>query len=67
MRQRGVVAGLVAIAIEETERANRLRAAYPCVSAVARGSRWQADCNAQRLASFDDYRAEDVFPRVAGA
>ncbi len=61
-RQGGVIAGMLAIAIEENERTNGYRAAFPCVSAVVQGSRWQAECNAQRLSSFDSYRPELAFP-----
>jgi hypothetical protein len=28
------------------------------------GSRWQAECNAQKLESFKSYRPELVFPAV---
>lgn len=62
-RQKGVVAGLVAIAIEENPRTNAYRKAYPCVSAVVAGSRWQTECNAQTLSSFDSYQPERAFPR----
>ena len=55
---------LLAIAIEETTRANALRAKYRAVSAVVPGSRWQAECNAQRLSSFDDYAPEMAFPAL---
>lgn len=62
-RQGGVVAGLLAIAIEENARTAQYRNSYPCVSAVVPGSRWQAECNAQRLSSFDSYTPELAFPR----
>ena len=62
-QQGGEVAGMVAIAIEETERANALRARFPAVSAVVQGSRWQAECNAQTLSSFADYKPEMAFPK----
>lgn len=61
-RQKGEVAGLVAVAIEETEQSADLRARYPCFSAVVPGSRWQSECNAQALSSFDGYRPEMAFP-----
>ncbi len=61
-RQGGVVAGLLAIAIEENERTNSYRKTYPCISAVVPGSRWQAECNAQTLTSFDSYKPEIAFP-----
>ena len=62
-QQGGHVAGIVAIAIEETERANALCARFPTASAVVRGSKWQAECNAQFLSSFDDYKPEMAFPK----
>lgn len=61
-RQGGVVAGLLAIAIEENQRTNAYREAYPCISAVVPGSRWQEECNAQTLSSFDSYKPEIAFP-----
>ena len=61
-RQKGVVAGLVAVAIEENERTDHYRATYPCISAVLPGSRWQTECNAQTLSSFKAYRPEFAFP-----
>lgn len=61
-RQEGVVAGMVAIAIEENDRTDGYRRNYPCVSAVVPGSRWQTECNAQRLSSFGSYEPERAFP-----
>ena len=61
-QQDGEVAGVVAIAIEETDRANALCARFPAISAVVRGSRWQAECNEQTLSSFADYKPELAFP-----
>lgn len=63
-RQQGKVAGMVAIAIEENERTAGYRDSYPCISAVMPGSTWQAECNAQTLSSFADYRPEAVFPKI---
>lgn len=62
-RQKGEIAGLVAIAIEDTERATGLRQVYRCASAVVPGSSWQTECNAQTLSCFQDYRPEMAFPR----
>ncbi len=61
-RQEGVVAGLVAIAIETNPRTEGYRARYPCISAVVPGSRWQAECDAQTLSSFAGYDPAAVFP-----
>lgn len=63
-RQKGIVAGLAAIAIEENARTKGYRATYPCVSAVVPGSKWQTDCNAQTLSSFAGYTAQSAFPRA---
>jgi adenine phosphoribosyltransferase len=65
-RQQGIVAGIAAIAIEHTPRANLLRDTYPCVAAVVPGSYWQRECNAQTLSSFADYRPEMAFPKATG-
>ncbi|MGB0853486.1 MAG: phosphoribosyltransferase family protein [Pikeienuella sp.] len=61
-RQKGVVAGMAAVAIEENERTDGYRKAYPCASAVIPGSRWQTECNAQSLSSFKNYSPEAAFP-----
>ena len=61
-RQSGVVAGLVAIAIEDNARTRAYRETYPCVSAVVPGSKWQEECNAQTLSSFAHYEAKNAFP-----
>jgi len=62
--QQGVVAGIVAIAIEENARTLAYRAKYPCVSAVVPGSNWQTECNAQSLQSFNHYDASATFPNA---
>ena len=61
-RQEGRVAGLVAVAIESTERTAAFRENYRCVSAVLPGTRWQRECDAQFLSSFAGYRPEQAFP-----
>lgn len=61
-RQNGVVAGILAIAIEENERTSSFRKRFPCIAAVVPGSKWQTECNAQTLSSFADYRPELAFP-----
>ncbi|MFT5652002.1 MAG: adenine phosphoribosyltransferase [Yoonia sp.] len=63
-RQQGVVAGLVAIAIEDNDRTRGYRDAYPCITAVVPGSKWQAECNRQTLSSFASYQAQSAFPRA---
>jgi len=61
-RQGGIVAGLTAIAAEANEQTDGYRTAYKVVTAVMQQSTWQAECNAQRLSSFDSYDAERTFP-----
>ncbi len=63
-RQKGVVAGLVAVAIEENERTKGYRNSYPCAAAVVPGSRWQTECNAQELSSFKAYSPVSAFPQT---
>ena len=63
-RQGGTVVGIAAVAIEENAATNAYRAKYRCVAGVQQGSRWQAECNAQRLSSFQSYRPELAFPRI---
>ncbi|MEM8776078.1 MAG: phosphoribosyltransferase family protein [Pseudomonadota bacterium] len=61
-RQKGIVSGLVAIAAEETPRATQLRNRFPTVTAILTGTRWQDECNAQFLSSFESYNPEQAFP-----
>jgi adenine phosphoribosyltransferase len=61
-RQGGVVAGMVAIAMEDNTQTQAYRAAYPVVTAVMPGSHWQTEANAQDLSSFASYAPERTFP-----
>jgi adenine phosphoribosyltransferase len=63
-RQGGIVTAIAAVAIEENPVTDGYRHKYRCVSGVVPGSRWQAECNAQRLSSFDSYKPEFAFPAV---
>jgi adenine phosphoribosyltransferase len=63
-RQQGIVAGLVAIAMEDNDKTASYRQHYPCVTAVQPGTELQQQCNRQRLDSFDSYTADMAFPRV---
>ena len=63
-RQKGMVAGLVAIAIEDTPRALEYRQTYRCAAAVVPGSRWQEECNAQYLSCFESYESSMAYPRI---
>jgi adenine phosphoribosyltransferase len=64
-RQGGKVVALAAVAIEENPVTDAYRGRYRCVSGVVQGSRWQRECNAQKLSSFERYRPELVFPAIA--
>ncbi|WP_317056439.1 phosphoribosyltransferase family protein [Roseovarius rhodophyticola] len=61
-RQKGVVAGLVAIAMEDTPRASVLRDTHTVVTAIQPATKWQEECNEQTLSSFASYDARDAFP-----
>lgn len=61
-RQKGTVAGLVAIAMEDTERALKLRNTYPIVTAIQPGTPWQDEVNSQTLSSFETYDPKLAFP-----
>ena len=61
-RQKGTVTALVAIAMEDTERALKLRDRFPVVTAIQPGTRWQDECNAQDLSSFATYDPSKAFP-----
>ena len=61
-QQSGIVAGLVAIVIEECTKTREYRKKYKCVSAVLPGTEWQRQANAQYLESFEDYSPELAFP-----
>lgn len=61
-QQKGKVAGLVAIVMEENEQTNAYRENYPCVTAVLPGTELQRQCNAQYLESFKTYKPEAAFP-----
>jgi adenine phosphoribosyltransferase len=63
-RQGGIVVGLAAVAIEDNDVTRAYRTKYRCVSGVVPGSRWQTECNAQKLSSFANYKPEMVFPKI---
>lgn len=61
-RQQGVVAGLVAIAMESNAQTADYLQRFPCVTAVVRDSPWQQQCDNQMLDSFKNYKPEMAFP-----
>lgn len=61
-QQAGLVAGMVAIVIEDNETTRAYRDKYHCVSAILPGTPWQEQANAQTLDSFKHYKPELAFP-----
>lgn len=61
-RQKGTVAGLAAVVIEDNEQTAQYRQKYKCVSAVLPDTEWQRQANAQYLESFKSYKPEHAFP-----
>lgn len=61
-QQQGVVAGMVAIVMEENEKTKAYRESYHCVTAILPGTELQRQCNAQFLESFNAYDPELAFP-----
>ena len=62
-QQRGLVKGVIALAIEENDNTKKLRNDYKCFSAVVPGSEWQKQCNEQYLQSFKSYKPNMAFPK----
>ena len=60
--QKGIVAGLACVCMEENERTQKLRQNYKCSTAVLPGTEIQEQCNNKTLKSFDDFKPADVFP-----
>lgn len=63
-QQKGKVAGIVSIVIEECKRTNEYRKKYKCISAIQPGTEWQKQANAQYLESFKNYNPEAAFPNA---
>lgn len=61
-QQQGVVAGMVAIVMEDNQQTKQYREKYPCVTAILPGTELQKQCNAQYLSSFADYKPQQAFP-----
>lgn len=64
-QQKGIVAGMVAVVIEENDVTNRYRQKYKCITAIQPGTEWQRQSNAQFLESFKEYRPEMAFPTAS--
>ena len=57
-----IIAGIVAIVIEENQLTNQYRTLYKCVSAILPNSNWQSQANGQFFESFDSYDPTSAFP-----
>ena len=65
-RQEGIVAGLVAIAMESNDKTDEYRECFPCITAVRPNTELQTQCDRQSLDSFKAYKPEMAFPRLLG-
>ena len=61
-QQKGSVAGMVAIVMEDNENTKAYREKYHCVTAILPGTEWQRQANAQYLESFKTYDPKMAFP-----
>ena len=65
-RQGGIVAGLVAIAMESNDKTDEYRERFPCITAVRPNTELQTQCDRQSLDSFKAYKPEMAFPKLLG-
>ena len=65
-RQGGIVAGLVAIAMESNGKTENYREQFPCITAVQPDTDLQTQCDRQSLDSFKTYKPEMAFPKLGG-
>lgn len=65
-RQEGIVAGLVAIAMESNAKTEQYRDYFPCITAVRPDTDLQIQCDRQSLDSFKTYKPEMAFPKLRG-
>ena len=63
-RQGGIVAGLVAIAMESNDKTDEYRECFPCITAVRPNTELQTQCDRQSLDSFEAYEPEMAFPKL---
>ena len=66
-RQGGVVAGIAAVCIEESQGGRALRAQHKCSTAILSGSEWQHQCNQQAMVHFETFDTSSYFPIRADA
>ena len=65
-RQEGIVAGLVAIAMESNAKTDEYRECFPCITAVRPNTELQTQSDRQSLDSFEAYKPEMAFPKLLG-
>ena len=65
-RQKGIVAGIVAIAMESNDKTDEYRECFPCITAVRPNTELQTQCDRQSLDSFKAYKPEMAFPKLLG-
>ena len=65
-QQEGIVAGLVAIAMESNAKTDEYRECFPCITAVRPNTELQTQCDRQSLDSFKAYKPEMAFPKLLG-
>ena len=65
-RQEGIVAGLVAIAMESNDKTDEYRECFPCITAVRPNTELQTQCDRQSLDSFKAYKPQMAFPKLLG-
>ena len=62
-QQQGIVAGMVAIVMEDNDNTAKYREKYKCITAIQPNTKWQEQANAQYLESFKTYKPESAFPK----
>jgi adenine phosphoribosyltransferase len=61
-QQKGIVAGMVAVVMEDNENTAKYRKKYKCITAIQPNTEWQRQANNQYLESFKTYKPEMAFP-----
>ncbi len=60
-QQKGLIAGIAAIVIEENKITEQYRSIYKCVSAILPKTEWQRQANSQYFESFRNYSPDLAF------
>ncbi len=64
IRQKGIVAGVAAVCIEDNVATKTMREKYKVSSCVVQGTDFQDQCNRQTLESFSSFKSEMIFPDI---